>query len=351
MWSCSTISIGSEMASISKAISQWIRWCHGDQPLHVAEGALEAVVRMAHQSPYAEPVVLSERAIANRSVRGYAVACEGSIAFLGRVRCSQTQANEGLSPASEIGKSATQSMHLTTTTTEPTCMGMAEVISGVMADLSRSVFAKGVEMVQSILPAGEPTPEIFELSLAFRAAGFQHAATLVQMECIEIPMRYDESPLAYEFLPVRFVPFSEISYAEWCRLVEQTYLGTLDVPKLNGVRTTEATLRGYAVGQAWDALQWWSIHIDEDPIGCLMLTPLSERTCELTYLGLIPEARGHRYSPEIMDFIGQWMNQHAMEQIVLAVDEKNAPAIHLYQSFGFREIQAIDAWFIANPKS
>jgi hypothetical protein len=203
-----------------------------------------------------------------------------------------------------------------------------------------------VELVQAILPANDSDPDVALHADAFAGAGMTHAARLIQMDCSDIPFRYDESPLGFEFSPLRFQPFDRMPWGAWCQLVEKTYVDTVDVPILNGVRSIENTLRGYAVGQPKDQLFWWSIHVDDQPIGCLLLTPLFERECELTYLGLIRESRGHRYSPEIMDYAGQWMMEHNKHRILLAVDEKNAAAIHLYVSFGFRELLAIDAWFV-----
>lgn len=293
---------------------KWIDWCHSDQPAPQGFAAQEAVARMVEVSPYSHPIVLSEVQQGQSIARGYAVACEGAIGYLGRMRCQGENANQNA------------------------------LLSRLVADLAHRTLASGVEMVQAILPADSSGPAETRYRLAFQEAGLIRVARLLQLECCDIPFQHDGSPLALAFSPIAFRSYRDMPWERWCRLVEATYTDTLDVPVLNGVRSMEQTLRGYAVGQSQSNLPWWSIHVGEDPIGCLILSSVFERDCELTYLGLIPSARGRRYSPEIMDFVSGWMLDHGKSRIVLAVDENNAPALHLYHSFGFEQIHAVEAW-------
>jgi len=326
------------MDPLSEKARSWIRWCHADQPLYVAEGAIETITRMVHYSPYPNPLVLVGHDDPIALCRGYAVACEGAIAYLGRLR----YATHRRGPSHEATPGEASS------TQEQLRDDRFATLSGVLSQLCRESLALDVELIQAILPANDDRKHNDEMSQVFRESGMTYAARLLQMECDALPLEHDASPVAYDFLPLQLHPYEEMPWDPWCRLVEQTYVGTLDVPILNGVRSIENTLRGYAVGIPNDQRHWWSIHLDSVPIGCLMLTPVFEHDCELTYLGLIPEARGHRYSPEILDFVSRWMMEHRKQRIVLAVDELNAPAIHLYGNFGFRETQAIDAWFRCN---
>jgi ribosomal protein S18 acetylase RimI-like enzyme len=305
------------MQSLTEAVKHWIHWCHGDQAAVFGEAAADAMARMAALSPYSQPILTAEAGSGDAICRGYAVACQGAVGYLGRLRCN-----------------ATGEMR-------------SELLAQVASDLCHQSLGKGVEMVQAILPANETDPWTIRISQAFQRAGMTHAARLLQLECCDVPLKHDGSPLALDFFPLQFHPFTEMPWDRWCQLVEETYVATLDVPILNGVRSVEQTLQGYAVGNGLEAsLPWWSVHVEGAAIGCLILTPLPGFDCELTYLGLIPSARGHRYSPEIMDFVSRWMVEHHKSRIILAVDSKNAPALHLYSSFGFEEIAALDAWFM-----
>jgi ribosomal protein S18 acetylase RimI-like enzyme len=309
------------MQSLTDIQKEWIQWCHSDQTAAQRDSALEAVVRMVEYSPYPDPVVLAESRQGDSLARGFAVACEGSIAYLGRVRSEGDGSNQQV------------------------------LLSRVIAELCRNSLAKGVEIVQVILPSHADLWTKNRLQIAMEGAGMIRAARLLQLECCDIPLRHDASPLALAFSPIAFHPFSEMPWDRWCELVESTYTDTLDVPILNGVRSVEQTLRGYAAGQSKSTLPWSSIHAGAQTIGCLILTSISESDCELTYLGLVPSARGHRYSPEIMDYVSGWMLHQGKSRIVLAVDERNTPALHLYESFGFEQIHAVDAWFLGQPSS
>lgn len=299
---------------------EWIRWCHSDQPAMHGIAALAAVERMVDASPYRQPIVLTEVRQGESVARGYAVACEGAIGYLGRIHCKAPYPEQQL------------------------------LISRAADDLCRQTLDKGVELVQAILPADADGPNETRLRLAFESAGMIRAARLIQFECRDLPFQHDGSPLALAFSPIVLRSYRDMPWDQWCRLVEETYTDTLDVPILNGIRSIEQTLRGYAVGQSRENLPWWSIHVGDDPVGCLILANLSERDCELTYLGLIPSARGHRYSPEIMDYVSDWLLDHGKSRCVLAVDDQNTPALHLYQSFGFEPMHAVEAWIAGRTR-
>jgi ribosomal protein S18 acetylase RimI-like enzyme len=302
------------MQSPTEQEKDWIDWCHGDQPVVYSGAAQDAVARMLEVSPYTQPIILAETRSGQAIARGYAVACQGAIGYLGRIR------HQGDSP-------------------DPQAL-LAQTVSA----LCDQALEKGVELVQAISPTQGESAADRVLRNAFEIAGMLRAACLAQLECCDVPFRHDNSPLAVAFSPVELRPHSQLPWNRWCQLLEETYIDTLDVPILNGIRSIDQTLRGYAVGQSQSNLPWWSIHVAEEPIGCLILATLSDQACELTYLGLIPSARGHRYSPEIMDFVSDWMVHQGMSRIVLAVDEKNTPALHLYRSFGFDQIQTVEAW-------
>ena len=292
---------------------------------------------MAKFSPFDAPVLVAHCKRNDGECAGYAISCEGAIGVLGGVRY---QPNGPSRPESESEALA-----------EDAWDAMGEVV----AQLSHQAFAKGVELVQAILPVDRDGWVDTDLSMAYELGGLQCIAILNQMECEEAQLWCRDFPPASEVLPLRFEPFDAMPWADWCELVERTYCDTLDVPELNGIRSIANTLKGYAAGgyghgQVDLHRPWWSAWLDGKPVGCLLLTSLSESTCELTYLGLVPEARGHRYSPEIMDFIGRWMVAENKHRVVLAVDSRNAPAIHLYRGYGFRELQSLQAWIAVPPK-
>lgn len=305
------------MPSLTDAEKEWIHWCHSDQPAMYGIAALEAVKRMLASSPYPQPIILAESRKGNRAARGYAIACQGAIGYVGRLLCMSPQAEQ------------------------------QDLLAKTAADLCSKTLATGVELVQAILPISSSDPAESKLRQAFQSAGMICAARLLQFTRSEVPFRNLEGPWSMTSPPIEFRPFRQMTRQQWRQLVEETYIDTLDVPILNGIRSTEQTLRGYAVGQSEDCLPWWSIHLEDFAIGCLILTRLSESDCELTYLGLIPEARGHRLGPEILDYVSDWMMEEGKSRIFFAVDEKNTPALQLYRNFGFEPFKTVEAWIIS----
>lgn len=342
------------MKSISPETRQWLIWCHQGQPREVVLGAMETVARMATYSPFEAPVLVAHCNRNGGECVGYAIACEGAIGVLGGVRYQPKDSSLSSQSPSEAPPSDKYDKYNAETEALVLAEDTWDAMGEVVAQLCEQAFCKGVELVQAILPIDRDGWVDTDLSMAYELGGLQRVATLNQMECEEAQLWCRDFPPASEVLPLRFEPFDAMPWSEWCELVEQTYRDTLDVPELNGIRSIANTLKGYAAGgygygQGDLHRPWWSAWMDGKPVGCLLLTPLSESSCELTYLGLVPEARGHRYSPEIMDFIGRWMVAENKHRVVLAVDSRNAPAIHLYRGYGFREMQSLQAW-IAIPR-
>ncbi len=127
-------------------------------------------------------------------------------------------------------------------------------------------------------------------------------------------------------------------------IVEQTYRQTLDIPEYSTERPAADVLEGYHSGG--DESDAWYIANDAGrPIGCLLLTdqPADEQF-ELTYMGLVPEARGRGLGWELVQH-AQWLARQAgKERIVLAVDCENWPALRIYERAGFVRWEERSVW-------
>ena len=131
-------------------------------------------------------------------------------------------------------------------------------------------------------------------------------------------------------------------------MLEQSYIGTLDCPQLNGVRPVDEILSGYrSVGQ-FDPARWLVVRDAGRDVGCLLLAEHAHvgRTLiwEVVYMGLVPEGRGHGWGLEIVRY-GQWLAaERQVPRMVLAVDAKNTPAIQMYAAAGFKAWDRRSAW-------
>lgn len=135
---------------------------------------------------------------------------------------------------------------------------------------------------------------------------------------------------------------------EFAKTLMQTYIDTLDVPELNGLRTAEEVMCGYRQSQESGTCGCWLIHEDNAAVGVLVLTRQSDdSTVELTYLGLLPATRGSGRGGEAVEFALDQARQAGDRRVVLSVDVRNRPAIRLYFDRGFHQEDVRTAYLLA----
>jgi mycothiol synthase len=166
----------------------------------------------------------------------------------------------------------------------------------------------------------------------FVAAGFEHACDLLYLVC-----QAKVFPSAAR-VPAPELEFAVVKPADDARLaeiVDRTYEGTLDCPRLNHVRSSEEVLTGYQTVGSFSRERWFIVRSEAHDIGCLLLADHPQTNqWELVYMGLVPEARGRGWGVGITRH-AQWLARHAgRERMVLAVDAANAPAVAMYERAG-----------------
>jgi ribosomal protein S18 acetylase RimI-like enzyme len=146
-------------------------------------------------------------------------------------------------------------------------------------------------------------------------------------------------------LPFDMQPFAPGDHERLGRLIDRTYVGTLDCPELDGQRSTSDVIAGYrAVGKYKPEL-WQIARSNGDDVGCLLISLHPElKHAELVYLGLAPEYRGRGWGLLITRY-AQWLaHQERAERLVLAVDAANRPALGIYESAGFAPFDRREVW-------
>ncbi|MCY2979083.1 MAG: GNAT family N-acetyltransferase [Planctomycetota bacterium] len=324
--------------------SDWVRWCHADQSQSDIDATVLTLIDLSDRSKYRIPIISAHVEEQGHVAAGYVVLYPGALGSLGKLRfCAQR--DSGNTPSVERVE--------------------RELLTSVIRTLCDAALEQGAELVQAIsqLNADSVTDwscvSFAELDsardLALASAGMNPVAKLIQMERDEI-----RRPLASPTIQngkLGFKQHDEISTRDWHAIIEATYIETLDVPELNGLRNIGNTLEGYASTQPRMTQPiipgtWWVIQDGCVNIGCLLLTPNDDQHCELTYLGLAPSSRGLGHSRAIMDHLDRWVTSHGFERMTLAVDIRNTPAIRLYQSRGFVAERFVQAWIrVAEPKN
>lgn len=186
--------------------------------------------------------------------------------------------------------------------------------------------AKGAKVVQALLPADE-----MPLAPALVRHGFRRITRLSYM-------RHDLDGSIAPSAKLRWESYDLASRDVFHETLLLTYEKTLDCPELNGVRNIEEIVAGHAAQGKFDPRQWWLAWAADRAVGVVLTTVApDEGTWDLSYMGLVSGARGCGLGRElVMHALGAAQNAVA-PALVLAVDERNAPAHQLYRSLGFHD--------------
>jgi GNAT superfamily N-acetyltransferase len=199
----------------------------------------------------------------------------------------------------------------------------------------------GVRLVHSLLVKDQ-----FEEAAWLTGCGFIKAADLQYLvcPCAKLPSRRPHGDLIFE--PVCDASSTKVTEEKTARLahiIERTYEQSLDCPALAGVRAIEDVIAGYQGIGRFDPSRWFFVRhpLRANDIGCLLLTahPRELRE-EIIYMGISQEERGNGWGLEIVRY-AQWLAARsiatgaASNELVLAVDAANRPAVAIYLRAGF----------------
>ncbi len=166
---------------------------------------------------------------------------------------------------------------------------------------------------------------------------FGHAANLIYMyRDLSDPIPDPEPDQEKRLEITRYA--DEKNLDEFKKVLEKTYLETLDCTVLNNVRTPDETLESHQLSGEFLPSQWKRFQDAEGDIGLLLMNDHPDQNAwEVVYTGVIPEARGKGYGREIV--LSGLLEARDAErgQVILAVDAKNPYAHSVYESLGFME--------------
>jgi ribosomal protein S18 acetylase RimI-like enzyme len=186
---------------------------------------------------------------------------------------------------------------------------------------------RGAKLAQALLTANEGP-----LALPLERNGFRRVTSLWYM-------RHDLSLTAASLFGSERLTYQTYRDGDrdWFhQTLLHTYVDTQDCPEVNDVRSIEEIVTGHQAQGRHDPDRWW-LALDEDrPVGVLLVTEMPEwRGWDLSYVGVVPEARRRGYGRELTRKAIAEARAADMVQLTLAVDTRNRAAWNLYRRLGF----------------
>jgi mycothiol synthase len=204
------------------------------------------------------------------------------------------------------------------------CQGLG-VEDALMAVAHEIVESSDAKFVQSLMPPNET-----EGIQALCRQGFQRATLILNMRC-ELPHT------GHEIASNRLrMDSGSTDAAALQRLIVSTFEQSLDCPELNGIRTPDDIYAGYRAGTPAPS-RWWLAWENTEAVGILIVADgASPRLLDLAYLGVLPGSRRRGIGREMLAHVLHIAKTSGADGMTLLVDERNQPAIQLYEQFGFR---------------
>ena len=120
------------------------------------------------------------------------------------------------------------------------------------------------------------------------------------------------------------------------KLLERTFVDSLDCPALEGVRPATDVLEGYLAAGASGSEHWYFIHDGAGDAGCLLLSKdAAANELELVYMGLTPQWRGRGLGKVLVQLAQSLTCRAGCHRLLTAVDAANVPACATYGTAGF----------------
>jgi mycothiol synthase len=211
---------------------------------------------------------------------------------------------------------------------DPSWRRAATAVALVRAALE-DLRARGFAIAQALLDESAPRHGAADLA----GGGMPRVTELVYLE------RATATPLAVApgVPPIDWRPFGPETDAEFRAVLQETYIRSLDMPELEGIRSLDDILASHRAAGRFVADRWRLGLVRGVPGGAavLLLSEIPDRDAwEVAYLGLTPPARGRGVGRAVLAHALDLAADH-VHRLELAVDVRNHPANRLYQSAQF----------------
>ena len=135
---------------------------------------------------------------------------------------------------------------------------------------------------------------------------------------------------------LKVLTWSQTDRTMFAAAIEASYEDTLDCPRLVGLREIDDIIDGHQSTGRFMAGLWFVVVDGDQPAAVMLLNPVPQsRAVELVYLGVSPRWRRQGLGKRLLTQGLAASARHGADQILLAVDEANTPALKLYRRMRF----------------
>lgn len=202
------------------------------------------------------------------------------------------------------------------------------LVDALYAELSRRVKLEQAWIAQCLL-----APNAVSERHALERNGFLHLADLDYLS----RRLSDPLPAMGERLDFDTVPFEPAQNRDrFAGVIERTYVGSLDCPGLDGVRSGAEAITSHSATGVFMPEQWSIYRAGDQDIGVMILADHPDQDAwELVYMGIVPEARGRGFGKGMLHQGIEQAQLGGRESLLLAVDSRNRFARRVYDELGF----------------
>ena len=212
--------------------------------------------------------------------------------------------------------------------------GRAAVAASLLHAAIGDLRARGFRIAQALVdPSGSATA-----ATDLVRGGLPEVTTLTFLERSTHPLAAVDRADGVRCLRFDWSPLASATENDFRDVLAATYLGSLDMPELDGVRSLDDVLASHRASGRFDPTHWSVGHLAGEPeaAAVLLLSEVTDRPVwEVTYLGLTPAARGRGLGRVALAHAIDQARAAGIDRIELAVDARNIPARRLYEAAGF----------------
>jgi GNAT superfamily N-acetyltransferase len=219
----------------------------------------------------------------------------------------------------------------------------------LLDEVRRFARQRRLRLIQSWVEAddpaepGRPPPARAERTV-LAANGFERLALL---QYRERRTRDSDHTHAGPRLPPTWswTTYDEHHHGLFADTILDTYAGSRDCQRLNGLREIDDVIMGHKAAALHDPLLWFLLRSGDRTLGCILLGEIPTRkSLEVIYMGVRPDARRQGVGGLLIRRAMAAARENGLTTVTLAVDYENEPARRLYDHFALRVVQWREAW-------